>query len=121
MKRMVLALFASLALFGAVKAGETEDIQFEQFFEVSKKNMPSNCIAVADKVNRIIFVTGHIEADYDSITPELNKLVKKQMVEEMRKFPADARIIKELKITSIYHFITSDKKVVTVPIYWHDL
>ena len=121
MKRIALAFLVGLTLFGAVKAGETEDIQFEQFFEVSKKNMPSNCIAVADKVNRIIFVTGHVEADYDSITPELNKLVKKQMVEAMRKFPADARIIKELKITSIYHFITSDKKVVTVPIYWYDL
>lgn len=121
MKRIALAFLVGLTLFGVVKAGETEDIQFEQFFEVSKKNMPSNCIAVADKVNRIIFVTGHIEADYDSITPELNKLVKKQMLEEMKKFPADARIIKELKITSIYHFITSDKKVVTVPIYWHDL
>ena len=36
MKRIALAFLVGLTLFGAVKAGETEDIQFEQYVEACK-------------------------------------------------------------------------------------
>lgn len=121
MKRIALAFLVGLTLFGVVKAGETEDIQFEQYVEACKNHLDDGQSIVADKKYRVIILTMPIAFHYQDATPEVIRGMQREAIKNMGEEKADVRIIKSLKINMVFNFITIDKKIVPITVSYRDL
>ena len=121
MKRIALAFLVGLALFGVVKAGETEDIQFEQYVEACKNHLDDGQSIVADKKYRVIILTMPVAFHYQDATPEVIRGMQREAIKGMRGEEVDVRIIKSLKINMVFNYITIDKKIVPITVSYKDL
>ena len=121
MKRIALAFLVGLTLFGVVKAGETEDIQFEQYVKVNQENLEDGQSIVADKKYRVIILTMPIAISHQDATPEVIRVMQREAIKAMRGEEADVRIIKSLKINMVINYITIDKKIVPIALSYKDL
>ena len=123
MKKILLACMLLLSTTVTLFANSTEETQFWQYVEANKKNAgnPPGMRLVADSKYRIIYTSMPIAVHSGSVTPKLRDKMKKNMLVAIRKEKADCAVIKDLKITIVYAFITSDKSVFTITISYKDL
>lgn len=123
MKKLVLAFVLLIGMNIPLFADSTELIQFRQYVEATK-NFPKNPAGMtvsSDEKYRIIYVAMPIAISSSDATAEVQKEMKKNMVLEMRKEKADCSVIKNLKITLVYAFIATDKKIFSICISYKDL
>lgn len=123
MKKMFLGCFLALSMCFGLCAGALEDAQFKQYVETTKndKDNPKGMTVCADNTYRIIYVAMPAAVNYSSVTPQVLKEMKKELVAEAAKEKEDCKIIKDLKITVVYTFITTDKRMFTVVLSHKDL
>ena len=121
MKRMVLAVLLGLTLCSAAQAGETEDIQFEQYVELSKKSLDKGMSLIADTEYRLMVLTMPLAINHNDATSEVIRVMKNEAVKVMKQNDADVRIIKALKINMIFNYVTIDKKIIPIALSYKDL
>jgi len=115
----MLLLGASATLL----ADNVEDTQFRQYVELTRKSLtnPAGMTVASDSTYRIIYVAMPMAISSSDVTPEIMKSMKNIMLAAMRKETADCAVIKDLKISIVYSFITSDKHIFTTTITFNDL
>lgn len=117
-------LFCCLIVIGMASAfaDSTADIQFKQYVEMTRNNKtnPPGMTVSSDAKYRILYAAMPIAVNKSAITPDIVRQMKAGMITEMAKLEADCKIIKDLKITMIYTFITTDKYSIVIPISYKD-
>ena len=121
-KSILVCLLFSCMCFG-LYADSVEDVQFKQYVEMTRKSEANSdgMTVCADPAYRIIFASMPIPLNYASVTPQVVQAMKKEMLAAIAKQEADCKIIKDLKISVVYTFITSDKGVFSIAISYKDL
>ena len=104
-----------------VNASSTEDIQFKQYVDATKSNLDEGMSVTADEKYRIIVLTMPVAMNYQDATPNVIKMMKKEMIKAMQGEEADIRIIKALKIYFVINYITVDKKLLSIPFSYQEL
>ena len=122
MKKFAIACFIALTMCFSLYADSVEDIQFNQYVNLTRnaKSNPDGMTVCADKTYRIIYVSMPIAIDFSSITPELIKNMRAEMIKGMKSEVQDVKVIKNLKISVVYTFITSDKNIFAITFSYKD-
>ena len=115
-----------MLLLGAsatLSADTVEDTQFRQYVELTRKSPtnPAGMTVASDSTYRIIYVAMPMAISSSDVTPKMMKSMKNIMLAAIRKETADCAVIKDLKISIVYSFITSDKHIFTTTITFNDL
>ena len=123
MKKYTVLFAILVSICSSVYAESIQNTQFRQYVEMIKKhaNTPQAMSIVADERYRIIFCTMPLSINLDSVTPQVTTDLKENMIKELRKETADVKIIKDLKITLVYSFITTNRKVVSIAITYNEI
>ena len=123
MKKIVLGCLLFLGMISGLYADKTEDTQFNQYVESTKKSSlnTQGMSVTADSTYRIIYACMPISASSSHFTQETYKVMKKSMIEEMSKETAEVKVIKDLKIQFVFSFVTTDKKLISIPLSCQDL
>ena len=123
MKKYTILFAILLSICSSVFANSIEKIQFRQYVEMTQKhaNTPQSMSIVADEKYRVIFCTMPLSINLDSVTPKVTTELKENMIKELRKETADVKIIKDLKITIVYSFITTNRKVISIAITYNEI
>lgn len=122
MKKICLVLVLAIAVCCGVFAGSTEEIQFKQYVELTKKSTsnPKGMSVTADEQYRIIYTTMPTPANSTSLTPQAITELRARMIKQMSTHKNDVKVIKDLKISMVFTFITSDKKVFCIGLSYKD-
>ena len=125
MKKLLLGCIFAACVCTGLFAGSADDAQFKQYVEATKnhKTNPEGMTVVADPTYRVIYVTLPLALHKSDATPEVVKAMREAMIKEMSENSsnaADKRIIKTLKISIVYSFITIDKNIVTISLSYQD-
>ena len=123
MKKLYLV---SLLVFGLCIVGYAdlvEEAQFKQYVELTKnsKANPEGMTVCADYTYRIIYATMPTAINSSDVTPQFLKTMKNEILKGITSEKADCKIIKDLKISIVYTFITSDKKIFTLSFSYQDI
>ena len=123
MKKLFLLSMLLLGASATLSADNVEDTQFRQYVELTRKSPtnPAGMTVASDSTYRIIYVAMPMAISSSDVTPEIMKSMKNIMLAAMRKETADCAVIKDLKISVVYSFITSDKHIFTTTITFNDL
>jgi|GEM_PF-5017863 len=123
MKKFYLVSLLVMVVCMGMYADSTEDAQFKQYVKLTRnhKNNPEGMTVYADYTYRIMYVAMPIAINYSDVTPQVLKAMKSEMLKGIAKEKADCKIIKDLKISIVYTFITSDKRIFTVSFSHKDL
>lgn len=123
MKKIILVCLVFLGMSMALFADAVSDTQFRQYVELTRKhkNNPKGMTVTADYTYRIIYAAMPMPNASSDITPQVMANMKKAMLAAMRKQKADCKIMKNLKIQTVYTFITSDRKVFSISISYLDI
>ncbi|MBE6357711.1 MAG: hypothetical protein E7057_00510 [Lentisphaerae bacterium] len=123
MKKLLLLSMLLLGASATLLADNVEDTQFRQYVELTRKSLtnPAGMTVASDSTYRIIYVAMPMAISSSDVTPEIMKSMKNIMLAAMRKETADCAVIKDLKISIVYSFITSDKHIFTTTITFNDL
>ena len=123
MKKYTVLFAILVSICSSVYAESIQNTQFRQYVEMPQKhaNTPKAMSIVADERYRIIFCTMPLSINLDSVTPQVTTDLKENMIKELRKETADVKIIKDLKITIVYSFITTNRKVVSIAITYNEI
>ena len=123
MKKLLLLSMLLLGASATLSADNVEDTQFRQYVELTRKSLtnPAGMTVASDSTYRIIYVAMPMAISSSDVTPEIMKSMKNIMLAAMRKETADCAVIKDLKISIVYSFITSDKHIFTTTITFNDL
>ena len=116
MKKFLLGCFLAACVCTGLYADSTEDTQFKQYVEMTRnhQNNPEGMTVAADNTYRIIYVAMPVAINKSDVTPQLLRTMRTEMMKGMAKEKADCKIIKDLKISIVYTFITSDKNIFTI-------
>jgi aspartate aminotransferase-like enzyme len=124
MKKKFLSLLfvAGFASVGMLYAAPVDDTQFDAYVQLTKKSKsnPPGMTVVADKTYRIMYVSMPMAVSYSSVTPDVIAKMKNAMRASMKKSNADLKVIRDLKISLVYTFITTDKKVFSISFSYLD-
>ena len=124
MKKFILGwLLCAGVTFGLYASSAEEAVQFQQYVELTKKNAsnPKGMTICADATYRIMYVTTPVPWSSTDLTPAKEKQLRQVMLNSFRKHKKDIELIKTLKIYIVYSFITSDKKIISVPLSFKDI
>ncbi len=125
MKKTLIAGLFVVSMFAGLYADSTEDAQFQQFVQLSKedKNNPQGMTISSDSTYRIIYAALPIAINYAQATPANIAKMKKGMLDAIRtpEMKAQCKAIKDLKISFVYTFITTDKKIFSIPLSYQEL
>ena len=123
MKKFYLVSLLVLVVCMGVYADSAEDTQFKQYVELTRnhKNNPEGMTVCADYTYRIIYAAMPLAINYSDVTQQAMKSMKSEMLKGIAKEQADCKIIKDLKISIVYTFITSDKRIFTISFSYKDL
>lgn len=123
MKSAFLGCLLVLSVCFGLYADTTADTQFKQYVELTKndKDNPEGMTVCADNTYRIIYVAMPLPVNSTDVTPQVLQTMKKEMVAGIAKEEADCKIIRDLKISIVYTFITSDKRIFSITFSHKDL
>ena len=123
MKKSLLFCLLALGLCIGLYAESTEDTQFKQYVELTKndKENPEGMTVAADCKYRIVYVAMPIPTNMSAVTPETIAELKADMIKEMRSEKDECKVVRDLKISFVYSFITSDRRVIAIPVSYKDL
>ena len=123
MKKFAFILGFLFCAYGAAYADSVGDAQFKQYVELTRNNAsnPQGMTIAADYKYRMIYVTMPISINKADVTPEICRKMKREMIAGMRNEKSDCRIVRDLKISFVYTFITSDKNIFSIPVSYQDL
>lgn len=109
MKKFFLCCLLTLGMFSAF-ADSKADIQFRQFVEMNRNNPgnPAGMTVSSDEKYRIMYLVMPIAVNRSSITPEVEKQMKRGAIAGVKNEKKDIEIIKDLQITMVATFITTD-------------
>jgi hypothetical protein len=119
MKKFILGcLLCAGVSFGLYATSAEEAVQFQQYVELTKKNPnnPKGMTVCADSTYRIIYVTTPVTWSSADLTPEKQTQLRNVLLNSCRKHKKDVDLIKTLKLYMVFSFITSDKKMISVPL-----
>ncbi len=121
-KFYLVSLLVMFVCMGAY-ADSAENAQFKQYVELTRnnKNNPEGMTVCADYTYRIMYAVMPIAINFSDVTPQVLNSMKSEMQKAIAKEKADCKIIKDLKITIIYSFLTSDKRIFTIILSHKDL
>lgn len=117
MKKIGLICLLVMCLGTGLYADAAGKRQFQEYVKLTR-NFPTNppgMTVTADETYRIIYVTMPVAASSQKFTPALRDNMKNEMIKMMRSQKEDIRVVKNLKISIVYTFITTDKKLIVVP------
>ena len=119
---LILLIIAGFTSAGLLHAASLNDTQFDQYVQLTKnsKANPPGMTLVADKTYRVMYITMPIAIPYSSVTPEVIAKMKDAMLSSLKKSAADCKVIKDLKITVVYNFMTTDKYLFTIPFSYQE-
>ena len=126
MNKLLPALLIFCAVFSAFQANAGAKEDFEAFVNATRadaaklKNSGVIMGIGADPIYKIIAVNFKAPAASNKLTPAVLQNQKNNMLKVMRTKQDDVRTIKRLNITIIYNLITTDNKIVSMPIYASD-
>ena len=122
MKKICLVLVLVVAACG-VFASSADKTQFRQYVELTKKSPtnPEGMTIVADEQYRIIYATMPLAIDSSNVNEQKIDVMRAGMLQEIKKYKNDIKIMKDLKISFVYTFVTSDKKVFCISFSYQDL
>ena len=122
MKKICLVLVLVVAACG-VFASSAEKIQFRQYVELTKKSPtnPAGMTIVADEQYRIIYATMPLPINSSNVNEQEINVMRASMLQGCKKHKNDIKIMKDLKISLVYTFVTSDKKVFCISLSYQDL
>lgn len=123
MKKFLLGCFLVACVCSGLYAGSAEDTQFKQYVELTRNHQgnPEGMTVTADNTYRIIFVAMPITINKSDVTPQMLKQMRAEMLKGLAKEKADCKVIKDLKISIVYTFITSDKNIFSITFSYKDL
>ena len=118
MKKAFLGCLAVLSMCFGLYADSTADTQFKQYVEVTRNNKenPEGMTVCADNTYRILYMAFPLPVNSSDVTPEVLKAAKKEMLAEMAKDDDDKKVIKDLKISIVFTFVTTDKRMFSINI-----
>ena len=122
MKKILLGCFFAVFMCTGLFAGSAEDELFEKYVNVIREKAKSrgkNIIFCADKTHRIVYCALRVPSPKSAYTPEMMILLKKKMISKMA--PDLVAFYKNLKLRSVYTYITTDDDIITLSISYKDL
>ena len=126
MKGLFIACLFVVGMGVGLYADSVEDTQFLQYVETTKnsKDNPPGMTVAADAKYRIIYAAMPISINGSDVTPKVIESMKQEMVKGFRsdeEMKADLKIIKDLKISFVWTFITTDKSIFSISISYKDI
>ena len=123
MKKFLFGCVLAACMCSALYADSVEDAQFKQYVELTRMSPenPEGMTVVADNTYRIIYLTMPIALDKSSVTPDVISAMKAAMFKEMAQLDEDCKIVKNLKISFVFTFVTSDKDIFSITFSYKDL
>ena len=119
MKKTFLTLLVMFSAVCGLYANSSEDAQFKEYVQLTRQNLNAPGASLSsDNKYRIIYIALTVNAPKSNISNVQG--VKNAMLAEMRKNVQEVKVVKQLKITFVYTFMTSDKYAVCVPISYKD-
>ena len=122
MKKICLCCALLFCVSFGLFAGAAEDREFRQYVEKAKQSPtnPQGMTVTADYNNRIIYAA-LLVPKIANLTEAQKVQLKNTMLRNLKNYPAELQLIKRLRITSVYVYITNSKDVLTVTISPNDL
>jgi len=120
MKKTFLTLLVMFSAVCGLYANSYEDAQFKEYVQRTRKDMTkmAGASVSSDNKYRIIYIALTVNVPKSNISNVQG--MKNAMLAEMRKNVQEVKVVKQLKITFVYTFMTSDKYAVCVPISYKD-
>lgn len=121
-KKLFAVSFLMLSLCVGLHAQSLGDTQFRQYVALTKKSSanPPGMTVYADYKYRILYIAMPVALNKSSVTPQVIRTMRDAMLAEMRKQQADLKVIRDLKISIVYTFITSDRDIFNISLSYRD-
>ena len=116
MKRFIVVILLVLAVIPLSAADKRE--VFQTLYHGVVKSVPAGAMVRKDDASFILFLD--MKVGFSSSQPFNNEAGKKAIIASM-KGSTDSKIVKQLGITIIYNYITTDGKIHSIVITGKDL
>lgn len=121
MKKVLLTLLLCCGIFCAFQANAGAKEDFEAYIAACQKNVPAGVKVIGDFQHRVIYGSWPLNVQSSQVDRSKTPEIKRGMLNMIKKFPKDVKIIKRLNIILVYCYITSDRQAITITLSPNEL
>ena len=122
MKKICLCCLLLFCVSFGLFAASEDDVTFREYVELTRKSPtnPKGMTVTADYEKNIIYCAVPAPG-LGTVTDAEKKQMKEQMLKTFRENKADVRVVKRLKISIVFVFITDSDKMLTISISHNEI